>query len=89
MMIDFDEYFKNCVYEPIDLCALYEPFFEPSAEQVEEWRRLREAEPQNPFSCTVTRRVGNTWYIIKTECEGNEPLSNMVRSLIFSGQEAV
>ncbi len=36
MMIDFDEYFKNCVYEPIDLCAIYEPFFEPPAEQVEE-----------------------------------------------------
>ncbi len=70
MMIDFDAYFKNCVYEPIDLCAIYEPFFEPPAEQVEEWCRLREAEPQNPFPCTVTRRVGNTWYIIETKCEG-------------------
>ncbi len=89
MMIDFDEYFKNCVYDPIDLCALYEPFFEPPADQVEEWRRQREAEPQNPFSCTVTRRIGGTWYIVETECDGDEPLPNMVRRLFFSGQEAV
>jgi len=88
-MIDFDEYFKNYVYEPIDLCALYEPFFEPPADQVEEWRRQREMEPSNPFSCTVTRQIGNTWYIIETECDGEEPLPNMVRRLIFSGQEAI
>jgi len=86
MMIDFDE---NYVYEPIDLCAIYEPFFEPPSEQVEEWRRQREAEPQNPFSCTVTRQVGNTWYIVETECGGGEPLPNMVRRLIFSRQEAI
>jgi len=86
MMIDFDE---NYVYKPIDLCAIYEPFFEPSTEQAVEWRRLREAEPQNPFSCTVTHKIGNTWYIIETECEGNEPLPNMVRRLIFSEQEAI
>lgn len=29
MIIDFDEYFKNYIYEPIDLCACYEPTFEP------------------------------------------------------------
>jgi len=89
MMIDFDEYFKNYVYEPIDLCACYEPFFEPPAEQVEEWRRQREAEPQNPFSCTVTRRIGNTCYMIETECNGAEPLPDMIKRLIFSGREAV
>ncbi len=85
-MIDFDE---NYVYEPIDLCAIYEPFFEPPSEQVEEWHRLRETEPQNPFSCAVTRKIGGTWYIIDTECDGTEPLPNVVRRLIFSGQEAV
>ncbi len=89
MMVDFDKYFKNYVYEPIDLCACYEPFFEPPAEQVEEWCRLRETEPTNPFSCTNTRRIGNTWYIVETECDGDEPLPNMVRRLIFSGQEAI
>ncbi len=88
MIIDFDEYFKNYVYEPIDLCALYEPFFAPPAEQLEEWRRQQEAEPLNPFSCTVTRRIGNTWCIIETECDGDEPLPNLVRRLIFSDQGA-
>ncbi len=29
MTIDFDEYFKNYMYEPIDLCACYEPMFFP------------------------------------------------------------
>lgn len=89
MIIDFNEYFKNYVYEPIDLCALYEPFFEPPANQVEGWRRQREAEPQNPFSCTVARQIGNTRYVIETACGGAEPLPAMVRRLIFSGQEAI
>lgn len=30
-------------------------------------------EQENPFSCTVTRKIGNTWYIIETECDGAEP----------------
>ena len=82
MIIDFDEYFKNYVYEPIDLCACYEPIFEAPDDFLEEWRR--EHEPQNPFSCTVTRKIGNTWYAVETECGGDEPLPNMVRRLIFS-----
>ncbi len=80
--------FSNYADDPIDLCAIYEPFFEPPANQVEEWRRQQEAEPQNPFSCTVTRRIGST-YIIDTECDGTEPLPNMVRRLIFSNREAI
>ena len=79
--------FENCVYEPIDLCACYEPIFEPPADFIEEW--YREHEPQNPFSCTVTRKIGNTWYIVETECAGDEPLPSLVRRLIFSGQEGV
>ena len=87
MITDFDEYFKNYVYEPIDLCACYEPIFEPPADCIEEW--LREYEPQNPFACTVTHKVGNTWYIVETECGGNEPLTNIMRRLIFSEKGAV
>ncbi len=89
MTTDFYEHFKNYVYEPIDLCAIYEPLFEPPAEQVEEWCRMRETEPQDPFSCTVTCKIGNTWYIVETECDGDERLPNMVSRIIFSGQEAV
>ena len=54
---------------------------------IEEWRRKREQE--NPFSCTVTRKIGNTWYIVETECDGDEPLPHMVKRLIFSDKEAV
>ena len=79
--------FENYVYEPIDLCACYEPMFNPPADFIEEWRRKREQE--NPFSCTVTRKIGNTWYIVETECDGDEPLPHMVKRLIFSDNEAV
>ena len=58
-----------------------------TADFIEEWRRKREQE--NPFSCTVTRKIGNTWYIVETECDGDEPLPHMVKRLIFSDKEAV
>lgn len=29
MIIDFDSYFKTYVYEPVDLCACYDPIFKP------------------------------------------------------------
>ncbi len=29
MTVDFEKYFKNYVYEPIDLCACYEPMVFP------------------------------------------------------------
>ena len=85
MITDFDEYFKNYVYEPVDLCACYEPNDKPPA--VIEWRG--DCEPQNPFSCTITHKIGNTWYTVETECGGNEPLPSMVRRLIFSEKGAV
>lgn len=78
--------FENTVYEPIDLCSCYEPIFEPPVWQLEEWRRMREKE--NPFTCCVTRKVGNTWYVVETECDGSEPLTNKVKRLIFSDKEA-
>ena len=76
MIIDFDEYFKSYVYEPIDLCACYEPMVFPPAGLWDE--------PQNPFFDIVERKIGNTWYIVKTECDGNETLANKVKRLIFS-----
>lgn len=87
MIIDFDEYFKNYVYKPIDLCAIYEPMFEPPADFIAEC--YREHEPQNPFSCTVTRKIGNTWYIVEAECDGNETLTNKVKRLIFSEKGSI
>ena len=36
MIIDFEEYFKNYVYEPIDLCAVYEPMIDTPQELLDE-----------------------------------------------------
>ena len=79
MINDFDKQFKDYVYEPIDLCACYEPMVFPPAGLSEE--------PQNPFYDIVERKIGNTWYIVETECGGEEPLPNMVKRLIFSEKE--
>lgn len=76
MIIDFDKYFKNYVYEPIDLCACYEPMVIAPASLWDE--------PQNPFYDIVERKIGNTWYIVTTECDGNETLASKVKRLIFS-----
>ena len=81
MIIDFDEYFKNYVYEPIDLCACYEPMVLPPDNFWDE--------PRNPFCDVVERKVGNTWYIIKTECGGSETLTDKVKRLIFSEKGAI
>ena len=81
MITDFNVFLKNYVYEPIDLCACYEPLvFLPASQR---------DEPQNPFSCTVLRKIGNTWYTVETECAGSEPLPGLIRRLIFSGQETI
>lgn len=83
-VIDFSKY----VYEPIDLCACYDPIFYPPEAQLKEWERLRTAR-NNPFRGTVERRIGNTWYLIETVCDGNEALLDKARRLIFSKEEAL
>ena len=40
--------FENYVYEPIDLCACYEPIFEAPQELIDEWKAAREAEVKEP-----------------------------------------
>lgn len=35
-------------YEPIDLCACYEPIFIPPKELLEDWKRRREEPPIEP-----------------------------------------
>jgi len=76
------------VYEPIDLCACYEPIFFPPVTQVKEWECLRTVK-NNPFRGTVERRIGNTWYLVETVCDGNELLADLAKRLIFSHQEAL
>ena len=40
--------FENYVYEPIDLCACYEPMIEAPREVIDEWKAAREAELEEP-----------------------------------------
>lgn len=72
--------FEKLLNLPIDIESCFDPIFDPPAE---------EHEPHNPFSCKAMRKIGNTWYIIETECDGDEPLSNLMRRMIFSDKEAV
>jgi len=37
----------------------------------------------------LTRKIGNTWYMIETECGGDEQLPGMMHRLIFSDKGAV
>ena len=79
---------NNYKYEPIDLCACYDPIFFPPEAQVKEWECLRTAK-NNPFRGTVERKIGNTWYLIETVCDGNEALADLAKRLIFSGSGAL
>ena len=79
--------FEELLNLPIDIESCFDPIFEPPADFIEEWRREREQE--NPFSCKMTRKIGNTWYIIETECGGDEPFPGMMRRLIFSDRGVV
>lgn len=69
----------------IDLCACYEPMEEPPADLVEQW--AREREKRNPFTCSVERKIGGTWYSVETVCDGTEYLADKVKRLMFSDKE--
>ena len=68
----------------IDLCSCYEPIIEFPAYLLEEW-----AKEKSPFNTTIERKIGNTWYLIETVCDGTERLSDKVKRLIFSEKGAI
>ena len=72
----------------IDISSCFEPIFEPPIDFLEECRRHLEA-AQSSFCETIERKIGNTWYVIETECDGNEPLTNKVKRLIFSDKGVI
>ena len=65
-----------------------DPIFEPPIDFLEECRKRWENR-MNPFTGTVERKIGNTWYLLETVCDGNEPLTHKVKRLIFSDKEAL
>ena len=76
-----------------ELCKVfdYESCFDPVFEPPESFLQECEAywNKRSPFCKTVERKIGNTWYVIETECDGNEPLDNKVKRLIFSDKGAI
>ena len=72
----------------IDICSCFDPIFEPPIDFLEECRKRWENR-MNPFTGTVERKIGNTWYLLETVCDGNEPLTHKVKQLIFSDKEAL
>ena len=72
----------------IDICSCFDPIFEPPIDFLEECRKRWENR-MNPFTGTVERKIGNTWYLLETVCDGNEPLTHKVKRLIFSDKEAL
>ena len=62
--------------------------FEPPIDLREECRKRWEA-LTFPFRTTIERKIGNTWYVIETECAGSETLADKVKRLIFSEKVAI
>ncbi len=57
--------FEDYVYEPIDLCAIYEPMFEAPQELIDEWRAARDAkikEPDEVPTFYVTDEYGTLYF---------------------------
>ena len=66
----------------------FDPIFEPPIDFLEECRKHWET-AQSSFRKTIERKIGNTWYVIETECDGNEPLADKVKRLIFSDKGVI
>ena len=79
-----DKMIEACAWINIESC--FDPIFEPPIDFIEECRKRWE---QSPFRTTIEKKIGNTWYLIETECAGEERLSDKVKRLIFSDKGVV
>lgn len=84
MRENFENHYEEYADMKIDLCSCYEPIIEFPTYLLEEWAREK-----SPFSTTIERKIGNTWYLIETLCDGTEHLSDKVKRLIFSKKGAI
>ena len=53
--------FENYVYEPIDLCACYEPIFEVPQELIDEWKAAHD-EPDEVPTFYVENEYGTLYF---------------------------
>ncbi len=63
-------------------CSCFDPIFERHIDFLEECRKRWEA-AQSSFCKTIECKIGNTWYVIETECDGNEPLTTRLKTAHF------
>ena len=54
--------FENYVYEPIDLCACYEPMIEAPQELLDEWQTCYDTEPKGVPTFYVTDEYGTLYF---------------------------
>ena len=54
--------FENYVYEPIDLCACYEPMFDAPQELLDKWQTGRDAEPDGVPTFYVEDEYGTLYF---------------------------
>ena len=66
-------------YVPIDLYVNLDYTDEPPPGFFDWWE-----DDRNPFSETIIRKIGNTWYSISNSCDGTEPLFNKIKRLILN-----
>ena len=83
--MDYD-YRKDLIasgYEPFDWASVYDyPPDVPPPELVEAWEKVWSA--YDTFHGIIERKIGNTRYMILTDCDGNEKLIDKIKRLIFS-----
>lgn len=78
-----EEVIELCRFIHIESCFDYA--CEPPADFLEQCEKYWSG--RSSFCGTVERKIGNTWYTVETLCDGNEPLTQKVKRLIFSDRE--
>ena len=74
------------LWNVIDACSVIdiESCFDPVFEVPPDFLEAHYKSAHSPFRTTIERKVGNTWYVVETECAGSETLTDKVKRLIFS-----
>ncbi|MCM1193641.1 MAG: hypothetical protein NC389_14575 [Acetatifactor muris] len=72
-------------YDPVDLESCFDPLFYPPEDFEKTADNQRKG--KNPFTCMEEYKIGNTFYLVETECGGTEPLPYKLRRLIFSDRD--
>ncbi len=86
-MNSIDDTYTNDILnsDPVDLESCFDPLFYPPNDFEKTMDNQRRE--NNPFTCVEEYKIGNTFYLVETECGGTEPLPYKLRRLIFSDRD--